>query len=430
MRETLTTPVYRYLDWLVRTPWRILIVGVMLALVLAALVMIALMQPPLAELAALVRTLAITSVLSLVLGFILYRRGLARLPSLALTLVLAYSWAALLTLVNVLVMAGLMFVNEHDLALSIVLLLFAAIIATSYGIFVSASVTDNLRELARTSQEVAAGDLGARATVSGRDEVAQAAQAFNEMAAQLQQAARERREVEALRRDLIAWTSHDLRTPLTSIRAMVEALYDGVVADEETIKRYYRTIRADVLSLNTLIDDLFELAQLEAGGLKLEVALHSLSDLISDALERFQAVAQKRNVTLQGTVSPGIDPVVMNAPKIERVISNLISNALNYTPPGGDVYVRAWREIDGVYVSVEDSGPGFAADDLPRIFEQFYRGEEARSRSTGGAGLGLAIANAVVEGHQGAIWAENRSSGGARVTFSLPEQQVGYISSR
>ena len=430
MRETLTTPVYRYLDWLVRTPWRILIVGVMLALVLAALVMIALMQPPLAELAALVRTLAITSVFSLVLGFILYRRGLARLPSLALTLVLAYSWAALLTLVNVLVMAGLMFVNEHDLALSIVLLLFAAIIATSYGIFVSASVTDNLRELARTSQEVAAGDLGARATVSGRDEVAQAAQAFNEMAAQLQQAARERREVEALRRDLIAWTSHDLRTPLTSIRAMVEALYDGVVADEETIKRYYRTIRADVLSLNTLIDDLFELAQLEAGGLKLEVALHSLSDLISDALERFQAVAQKRNVTLQGTVSPGIDPVVMNAPKIERVISNLISNALNYTPPGGDVYVRAWREIDGVYVSVEDSGPGFAADDLPRIFEQFYRGEEARSRSTGGAGLGLAIANAVVEGHQGAIWAENRSSGGARVTFYLPEQQVGYISSR
>jgi signal transduction histidine kinase len=399
----------------------VLIVGVLLALLVAAVLMVALMEPPLEELAALVRTLAITSILSLALGFLLYRRGLTRLPSLSLTLVLAYAWAALLTLVNVLVLAGLMFVNEHDLALSIVLLLFAAIIATSYGIFVAASVADHLRQLADTAQKVAEGDLAARVEVTGRDEVAQAALAFNEMAAQLQQSAAERREVEELRRDLIAWTSHDLRTPLTSIRAMIEALHDGVVSDKETVRRYYRTIRADVMALNALIDDLYELAQLEAGGLNLEMSRHSLSDLISDALESFRVIAGERDVQLSGDVAGDVDPVRINAPKISRVLNNLLGNAIQYTPSGGEVRVRAWRDEAGAHVTVEDSGSGFAEDDLPRVFEQFYRGEEARSRATGGAGLGLAIAQAIVDGHQGHMWAENRAAGGARVGFFLPE---------
>jgi signal transduction histidine kinase len=338
-----------------------------------------------------------------------------------MTLVLAYGWAALLTLVNVLVMAGLMFVSEHDLALSFVLLLFAVIIATSYGIFVSASVTDGLRELAETAQQVAEGDLGARVVVRGRDEVAQASRAFNAMAEQLQTAAQERQAVENLRRDLIAWTSHDLRTPLTSIRAMVEALDDGVVSDEKMVERYYRTIRADVLALNDLIDDLFELAELEAGELQIEIAPHSLSDLVSDTLESFQVLAEQRQVNLDGSMDGNVDLVAMNPQKITRVLSNLLNNAIHYTPSGGDVQMRAWREQDGVHVAVEDSGPGFATNELPRIFEQFYRGEQARSRESGGAGLGLAIAQAIIEGHGGEIWAENRGEGGARVAFRLPD---------
>ncbi len=421
MIKSQSSSLQRYVNWLSGRPWRILVAGVILALSCAALVMATIMQPPAAELAALVRTLAVTSVLSLFLGYVLHRRGLARLPSLTLTLVLAYGWAAILTLVNVLVMARLMFVSEHDLALSVVLLLFAAIIATSYGLFVASSVTDNVRELAQTARQVAEGDFGARVTVSGRDEVADASRAFNAMAEQLQQAADERRAVEALRRDLIAWTSHDLRTPLTSIRAMVEALYDGVVDDEETVQRYYRTIRADVLALNALIDDLFELAQLEAGGLVLDLEPHSLGDLVSDALETFQVLAEQRGVRLEGEVAPDIDPVAINAPKMARVLRNLLSNALHYTPQGGNVRVAVWREGELVYVTVEDSGRGFADRDLSRVFEQFYRGEAARSRATGGAGLGLAIARAIIDAHGGEIWAENRVAGGARVKFSIPD---------
>jgi signal transduction histidine kinase len=318
-------------------------------------------------------------------------------------------------------MAQLMFVNTHDLTLAGVLLLFAALIATTFGVFDSASVTDGLRQLAKAANRLAEGDLKARTTVTGVDEVAQVSVAFNEMAAQLEKAAAEREELENLRRDLIAWTSHDLRTPLTSIRVMIEALHDGVISDDETRQRYYKTIRADIVALNSLINDLFELAQLEAGGLPLALENHSLRDLISDMLETFRPVAEARRVVLEGEVDEDLDPVWMNASKIGRVLSNLISNALQYTPEGGAVHVQAARNGKGIEVVVKDSGPGFESKDIGRIFEKFYRGEQARSRSTGGAGLGLAIARGIVDAHGGIMWAKNGTEKGAIVGFTLPD---------
>jgi signal transduction histidine kinase len=318
-------------------------------------------------------------------------------------------------------MARLMFVNAHDLTLAGVLLLFAALIATTFGVFVAASVTDGLRQLAKAAHRLAEGDLQARTPVTGQDEVAQVSIAFNEMASQLEKAANEREELEDLRRDLIAWTSHDLRTPLTSIRVMIEALHDGVVTDEEIWQRYYKTIRADIVALNGLINDLFELAQLEAGGPPLQLENHSLRDLISDTLETFRPLAEKRQVALEGEVGDNLDPVWMNASKVGRVLSNLISNALQYTPEGGKVHVQAARNGEAVEVVVKDSGPGFAEQDISRIFEKFYRGEQARSRATGGAGLGLAIARGIVDAHGGKMWAENEDDSGAVVGFTLPD---------
>ncbi len=415
-----TRPQNKYFNWFSRAPWRILAVGILLALTVAVLLMKALMQAPFNEIAALAATLTVTSLLSMGLGYWLHRRGWTRSPSLMLTLAMTYGWAALLTLFNVWVMAQQMFVSDHDLVLSGVLLLFAAIIATTFGVFAAASLTDGLRQLARSAQNIAEGDLTARVAVSGRDEVAQVGKAFNEMAAQLQQAAAQRAELETLRRDLIAWTSHDLRTPLTSIRAMVEALHDGMVNDPETVQRYYGTIRADVIALNSLIDDLFEMAQLDAGGLALEKSLYAFVDLISDILGGFRVLAEQRGIDLQAEMGADVGQVQLNAPKIGRVLANLLSNALRYTPEGGQVRVTAVRVPQGVQVTVQDSGPGFHPEDVPRIFEQFYRGEQARSRSTGGAGLGLAIARGVVEAHDGRIWAENVAEGGARVSFILP----------
>ena len=411
----------RYFTRFSETPWRLFVIGIVLALAVAILLMWALMQAPLTEIVSLTSALSATSLLSLGLGYLLYRRGLTRFPSLSLTLILTYAWATALTLFNVWVLSEQMFINvEHDLMLLAVLLLFAAIIATTFGVFVAASVTDSLRQLADSAQQIAEGNLSTRVKVTGRDEVARLGQTFNEMAAQLQQAAAQQAELEKMRRDLIAWASHDLRTPLTSIRAMIETLHDGVVQDPATIRRYYQTIRSDIIGLNSLIDDLFELAQLDAGGLVLDMSWHSLSDMISDTLESFRALAEQRGIILNGEVSAEVDPVLLNAPKIGRVLSNLLGNALRYTPDGSEVYVAATRTAEGVKVTVQDSGPGFNPDDLPRLFEQFYRGEQARSRATGGAGLGLAIARGIVEAHNGRIWAENAPEQGALVGFILP----------
>ena len=208
---------------------------------------------------------------------------------------------------------------------------------------------------------------------------------------------------------------------------MIEALHDGVVTNDDTRQRYYRNMRQDILALDRLLDDLFELAQLEAGGLKLDMMGHDLTDLLSGTVEHFHLLAEQKEIALQGDIAADLGRVVLDARKIERVLNNLVGNALRYTPAGGRIQVSAVTADDqrGVEVTVKDSGPGFPEDDLARIFEKFYRGEQARTREAGGAGLGLAIAQGLVEAHHGRIWAENAPDGGAIVSFCLPLKQGG-----
>jgi signal transduction histidine kinase len=260
--------------------------------------------------------------------------------------------------------------------------------------------------------------------VTGNDEMASLAHTFNDMAARLQAADEQQRELDRLRRNLIAWAGHDLRTPLASIRAIVEALADGVVDDPETVDRYLRTAKREIGSLSLLIDDLFELAQLEAGGLRLELVPNSISDLLSDTMESFSELAARQDVALEGSATPGVDPVLMDAQQIGRVLSNLLGNALRHTPAGGAVRVRAIRTAESVRVEINDTGEGIDAEDLPHVFERFYRGEKSRSRATGGAGLGLAIAKGIVEAHGGQIGVDSAPGEGTRFFFTLPGTSV------
>lgn len=406
--------------WFGRAPWRILLVGVALALAVATALFYGLMAPGPGDLALLAATLAAASVLAVGLGYLLYRRGWARSSSLMVTLVATYLWAALVTLLPVWLLQRQMFFNEHDLILSGVLLLFAAIVATTYGLFIAAGVAEGLRQTGAAADRLAAGDPAARVPVAGRDEVARLGESFNAMADRLQAAADRQREVETLRRNLIAWTSHDLRTPLTAVRVRVEALHDGLVTEPDEARRYVAAMRADVMALSDLLDDLFELAQLDAGGPPPARAPHAPADLIADCVRRFLPLAEQRGVALAADVRPDAVAVAAQPGKIERVLGNLVDNALRHTPPGGRVSVGARAAPEGVVFRVEDSGPGFGPDDLAHGFEQFYRGEAARSRAMGGAGLGLTIARGIVESHDGRIWAENRAEGGSQVSFVLP----------
>ncbi|OGO68572.1 MAG: hypothetical protein A2Z49_00300 [Chloroflexi bacterium RBG_19FT_COMBO_56_12] len=372
------------------------------------------------DLGLMAQLLAVTAFVSALVGFAAYRLGwLERSPSLRLTLMGIYALASVLAFFNVWVTARLMFASEHDLLLATVLLLFAGGIAMVLGYFLSSAIVTRISGLQRAVRRIQEGELGAEAEVRGNDELSALATSFNEMSARLEQAASKQRELDSLRRDLIAWAGHDLQTPLASVRAIVEALADGVVDDPQTVQRYLQTARRDIQNLSLLIDDLFQMAQLDAGGLSLDREQASLSDLISDTLESFTTLANRQGVVLTGKVMAGVDPVLMDVQRIGRVLNNLIGNALRYTPQGGTVSVEAERTGQGVQVSVRDSGEGISAEDLPHIFDRFYRGEKSRSRSTGGAGLGLAIAKGVVEAHGGQIGVESQAGQGTRFYFEI-----------
>ncbi|MGB5047393.1 MAG: HAMP domain-containing sensor histidine kinase [Caldilineaceae bacterium] len=406
----------------VALPLRFLL-GVVIAVLVGLALFFAVMNPPWGEMRAMGWFLSATALISVVAGYLLYRLGwIDRAPRLSWMLAGSYALASALTFLNVYVTARLMFASEHDLQLATVLLVFAGVIAMALGYFFSSALTDRIQALNRAAHSIAAGELDVQVSVNGRHEVAQLAETFNGMAAQLAQAARSQREAEQLRRELLAWVGHDLRTPLSSIRAIVEALADGVVTDTATQQRYLLTAQRDIQSLSLLLDDLFEMSQIGAGGLQLDRQPASLADLLSDTLESFTALATAKGVTLTGSAGAGVDPVAMDVQKIGRVLGNLISNAIRHTPAGGLVRVQAKATGGDVLVEISDSGEGIPAASLGRVFEQFYRVEASRNRETGGAGLGLAIAKGIVAAHGGQIGVDSTAGAGARFWFVLPRQ--------
>lgn len=396
-------------------------VGIVLIVVLSLWAFYLIMQPTVDDLMLMAIFLSITAIISALASLGAYRMGwITRSPTIRWTLIGSYILASVLTFINVWMTANLMFASEHDLLLATVLLLFAGGIAIAMGFFISTALTDRIKMLDQAARSIAGGDLTTRIPEDGQDEIADLAQTFNQMAARLQTADSEKHRAEKMRRDLIAWVSHDLQTPLTSIRARIEALADGMVDDPDTIQRYLRTAQKDIAALSLLIDDLFHVAKLDAGGLQIDCQYNSISDLVSDTIESFSELANRKGVVLKGSIQPDVDPVWMDAPRIGRALNNLVANALHHTPEGGLVELRVDRLDHSVSVEVHDTGAGIKDEDLPHIFESFYRGEKSRSRLTGGAGLGLAITKGIIEAHQGQVGVESSSEQGTCFSFTIP----------
>jgi signal transduction histidine kinase len=226
---------------------------------------------------------------------------------------------------------------------------------------------------------------------------------------------RSRRQIEEARRQMVAAVSHDLRTPLASLRLLVEAIDDGVVTGE-TRERYLREMRTHVEALTALIDDLFELSRIEAGEISWTMRQVELRGLIDDTVAAMRAQAEARGVALSADLPPGEVLARANAEKVQRVLFNLIQNAIRHTPADGSVTVRARNAGAGIEVEVADEGEGIPPADGERVFDAFYRGD--KSRSEDGAGLGLAISRAIVEAHGGRIWLEDGVPG-TSVHFTL-----------
>ena len=377
------------------------------------------------EVQQLVAFMTLTGLMSSLLSFAFYRLGILEwFRSLRWAIWMVIALLVLMIFLNVWVIARFTFIQAHYLTLTSVLLVFAGLSALTIGFFASKTMTDRLSKLRDATQALARRDFAVRLKISGNDEIAQLADTFNEMAQNLQEVDEQKRQLEQTRRDLTAWVSHDLRTPLASIRVMIEAMLDGVVKDEETVQRYLDNSRAEVEHLSHLIDDLFELAQLDVGHLKLNLQQASIRDLISDTLGSMAAKADQHSITLKGKVSDDVDMILMAPDKIQRVLTNLVDNAIKYAESGRSVTLRAWRSGDDVRIDIHNSGSFIPQDVLPRLFESFYRGEGSRVRGDDGArgtGLGLAIARGFIEAHDGRIWATSVESEGTTFSFTLPQ---------
>jgi len=381
---------------------------------------------PQSDVQQLVTFMTFTGILSSSLSFAFYRLGVLEwFRSLRWTIWTMIALMVGMIFLNVWVIARFTFIEQHYLSLTSVLLVFAGLSALTIGFFASKTMTDRLSELTDATQLLAGGDFSTRLKISGNDEIAQRADTFNAMARNREEVEEQKQQLEQTRRDLTAWVSHDLRTPLASIRVMVEAMLDGVVEDEETVRRFLDNSRAEIEHLSSLIDDLFELAQLDVGHLQINIQPASLRDLISDTLGSMRLKAEQRGIELKGEVSDDIDIVLMAPDKIQRVLSNLVDNAIKYADSGLRVTLRAWRGDGEIRIDIHNSGSYIPEAVLPRLFESFYRGEGSRARGDDGArgtGLGLAIARGFIEAHGGRIWATSAKADGTTFSFSLPQK--------
>ena len=282
----------------------------------------------------------------------------------------------------------------------------AASAAAGAGLLLGRSIARRIDRLRHAARIFAAGDLAARTPVDGPEELAELSGAFNEMAAQLS-------DVFDSRSELVAWASHDLRTPIASLKAMLEAVEDGVAEPAELVP----ALRTQVRTLERLVEDLFDVAAMEMGALTLDVRRIELGDIVSSCVQAAESDARAARVRLHASAH---GPVYAQcAPeKIERVLRNLLANALRYTPSGGPIVVSVSAENGSAQVKVEDNGIGLPSGADGRVFERFWRGDAARTG--GGAGLGLTIARGLVDAHGGTIWAKPRSTGGTEIGFTLP----------
>ena len=334
--------------------------------------------------------------------------ALRRLPTLRLQLFGLALVATALPLAAVVLSGVVMFDSGHDTVLLAVAAA-SSTVSCLAALLVTKGIARPVERLRATAAALAGGDLGARAVESGPAELRQLAHATNEMAGRLE-------ELFDARRKLVAWASHDLRTPIASLQAMIEAIEDGLAAPSD----YLPAMREQVRALGMLVDDLFELARIDAGALTLELEDASLSGLVESTIRGLQPQATVRQIRLETRVDGDGLRVHCAPEKVERVLYNLLTNALRHTPSDGSVAVLARPHEREVVVTVQDTGEGLPPDGATRVFERFWRADRSRSRERGGAGLGLAIARGLVEAQGGRIWAENRPGGGASISFTLP----------
>lgn len=282
----------------------------------------------------------------------------------------------------------------------------AAVVATILAL----QITAPARDLTHAARRVAAGDLAHRVAVHSNDELGEVGTAFNEMAAALGRQ-------EELRRQLVADVAHELRTPLSVMRVEIESLQDGLT---EPTPETLASLGEEIALLGRLVEDLRLLSLMDAGQLHLELQPVGPAEAVQKVLQQVATAAERKGVTLEAAVPAGLPAARADPDRLQQVLLNLLHNALRHTPAGGTVRLSAQLEGAVLHLQVVDTGEGIAAQDLPHIFDRFYRADTSRARSSGGTGLGLSIVRGLIEALGGRIWAESAAGTGTTVHFTLP----------
>jgi signal transduction histidine kinase len=328
------------------------------------------------------------------------------------------AFATLVGLANLAALAFLMVVSGHHAVQIAVLLVYATAAGVGAALATARASTDAVERLSAAARSIADGDLGTRVgPLDSGKELDSLAATLDEMAERLDASIRRERAAEAQRRDLVTAVSHDLRTPLSGLRAMAEAIDDGIVEDPVTVRRYVGEMRGAIDSLVTLVDDLFELVQLDAGAIDAESERARVGDVVRSAVAACDAQAAEKGLVLE--TSLGTAAAARCSPRLTRVVQNLLQNAIRHTPGDGTVRVEARRDAEALELVVEDSGEGIDSAIAGRVFEPFWRGDEARVSP--GSGLGLALAKRIVEGLGGSINLESEPAHGSRFAVVLPD---------
>lgn len=314
--------------------------------------------------------------------------------------------------------AAVMFVSPDDAWTTAGILLFAAVIAARAVQVLLRDVVADVGSVSRGLHSVGQGEREVHVEARSGKELSDLADSANTMIETIRSEERSRDEADAARRQVIAAVSHDLRTPLTSLQLLAQALDDDLV-DPATARTYVKTMVSNVRALGTLVDDLFEFSRLNAGDFAWTTEAVPLAGIVAEMLEAIRLEAEARRVAVRAEIASDLHPARANPEQLGRVLANLLTNAIRHTPPDGSVLVRAHQRDGSAEIEVSDTGEGIAAADQPRVFEPFYRGGGEAARTSSGSGLGLAIARTIVEAHGGRIWlAEART--GTRICFTLP----------
>lgn len=299
--------------------------------------------------------------------------------------------------------------------------LLALAIAAVLSFFLSRTITVPVHNLTARAADLAGGRFDRLIEVVSEDEIGRLAGMFNHLTVRLRETLEEISAEDRMRREFVANVSHELRTPLTTVRTYAETLLEGGAdTDAETSARFLRVIMGETDRMARLVEDLMTLSRLDSDRIQLDRHELDVTDVVTEVAERFAERCRRKKIDLRVTAAPDLPPVTADRDRLEQVLTNLLGNAVDFTPEGGTISIGAERVGEKVAVSVRDSGVGIPAEDLPRIFDRFFRVERGRSREFGGTGLGLSIARDLVEAHGGRIAIESETGDGTEVRFTLP----------